>query len=210
MRVEYENIKVRLNEWRNHYIAITTTVVAETFLNEHYNSKVYYKCRNCGKRVLRTKEVIEIASKLDKNALKQLIKAKHTDFLVFDRGLLVCAKCYHEKKHEIRQYERLGNKRVVEEMLKEISLECIQTKEYKRVVARAYRILEKLFKEGFFKCKHKNGRQNLYYFRKLPLISYNFTEDKKNKTLTTYTTKRAERYYRKIRVPESEFDLDFF
>ena len=97
-------------------------------------------------------------------------------------------------------------------MLKEISLECIQTKEYKRVVARAYRILEKLFKEGFFKCKHKNGRQNLYYFRELPLTSYNFTEDKKNKILTEFARNETERYYREIVVKAKELskNLDFF
>jgi len=171
VRVKYENVRALLNEWRNHYIAITTTAVAETFLNKSYSNKVYYRCRNCGRKVLRTKEVVKLTSKLS-NALKQLIKTKCTNFIVFDKGLLVCSRCYHKEKERIKQYERLGHKKVAFELLKQISLECIQTREYKKTVAKAYRLLENLKREGFFKYKQKNGRQNLYYFKELPLKEF--------------------------------------
>jgi len=188
------NVVETIKEWANNYIAISTTTITETFFNHLYHQKVTYKCAKCGRRVLTTKQVIQIAKKVGKNALKQLIKAKYTNFLVVNHGLLICSKCYYERKEYFKQLERLGLEKTLFGEFRSIRLKITETPEYKRARRKAYYILEKLLKKGIF-IKKQKGKPNIYYFNELK--KQEFVTELSNYINKTIEQKRVERTLRK-------------
>jgi hypothetical protein len=150
-----ENIMELINrEWRKNYIALTARCVAETFFVS--GAACFYKCSNCAKVVMTTKDIIKLA---ENRELLELKKSKITNIIKLGRGgLVICYSCYKKIKEQLRF---AANKR---KLLECIRLEIVETASYKRARAKAYRLLEKMLSLGMFRYKQKDGRQNLYYF----------------------------------------------